>query len=218
MNNKLLKYSALALGLCTAITAFSSCGDTDTEVTTSASETTSNVILSTIEPETVVNKEGLTLEIATQINDYTIYKPQTTVQKEEVAYSYNIALSPNGENSDSSNAGNGGIPKTENEYVEEKIEEKENGVSVMAKSSSAFIGNSATVMIQGEAGKQYTLEFYEAPNKKADYEGLGTKKADENGIVSWTFEIGDSCKKGNRKVYIKEKNSDNYAQTSITIQ
>ena len=217
MKNKLIRFSALTLGLCTAITAFSSCEKSKSEITTTAAaETTAEIILTTAEPETVINQEGVTLEIATQINNYTIYKPQTTAKKEDVAYSYNIAQAPNGGNADSAN--NNENKKTENEYMFEKIEEKENGISVMAKTSSAFKGNSATVMIQGEAGKQYTLEFYEAPDKKADYDGLGTKKADENGIVSWTFKIEESCKKGNRKILIKEKGSDNYAQTSITIQ
>lgn len=220
MKNYILKISALTLGLCTAITALSSCRNTKTETTTTAlPETTANIVQTTDEPETVINHEGVTLEIATQIKNYTIYKPQTTaMKKEDVVYSYNIAQAPNGGHSDSDNIGNGENKKTENEYVYEKIEEKENGISIMAKTSSAFIGNTATVMIQGEAGKQYTLEFYKAPNEKADYEGLGTKKADENGIVSWTFEIGENCKKGNRKVLIKEKNSGNYAQSSITIQ
>ncbi len=218
MKNRIIRLSALTVGLCTAITAFSSCGGNETDVTTTAHESTTQAVQTTKVAETVINKEGLTLEIATQINDYTIYRPQTTAKKNDVAYTYNIAQSPNAGNSDSDNGDKADNKAPENDYINEIIEEKEKGISVVAKSSSAFIGNTATVMIQGTAGKQYTFEFYEAPDVKADYDGLGTKKADENGIVSWTFEIGDSCKKGNRKIYIKEKNSGNYIQTSINIQ
>lgn len=212
--NNFKRFSAFILILSAALTVFTSCDGNETETTTAPLETT-QIVQTTNEPETVINKDGITLEIESQNNDYTFYKPQTTLKKENIDYTYNFAQSQDNENKNSANKE---TKKAENEYIYENIEEKENGISIMAKTSSAFIGNTATIMIQGEKGKQYTLEFYTAPNEKADYDGLGTKKADENGIVSWTFEIGDNCKKGNRKIYIKEKNSGNYAQTSINIQ
>lgn len=212
--NNFKRFSVFILILSTALTVFTSCDGNETETTTAPLETT-QIVQTTNEPETVINNDGITLEIASQNNDYTFYKPQTTLKKENIDYTYNFAQSQDNENKNSANKE---TKKAENEYIYENIEEKENGISIMAKTSSAFIGNTATIMIQGEKGKQYTLEFYTSPNEKADYDGLGTKKADENGIVSWTFEIGDNCKKGNRKIYIKEKNSGNYAQTSIIIQ
>ena len=212
--NNFKRFSAFILILSTALSVFTSCDGNETETTTSPLETT-QIVQTTNEPETVINKDGITLEIESQNNDYTFYKPQTTLKKENIDYTYNFAQLQDNENKNSANKE---TKKAENEYIYENIEEKENGISIMAKTSSAFIGNTATIMIQGEKGKQYTLEFYTAPNEKADYDGIGTKKADENGIVSWTFEIGDNCKKGNRKIYIKEKNSGNYAQTSINIQ
>ena len=212
--NNFKRFSAFILILSTALTVFTSCDGNETETTTAPLETT-QIVQTTNEPETVINNDGITLEIASQNNDYTFYKPQTTLKKENIDYTYNFAQLQYNENKNSANKE---TKKAENEYIYENIEEKENGISIMAKTSSAFIGNTATIMIQGEKGKQYTLEFYTAPNEKADYDGIGTKKADENGIVSWTFEIGDNCKKGNRKIYIKEKNSGNFAQTSINIQ
>lgn len=212
--NNFKRFSAFILILSAALTVFTSCDGNETETTTAQLETT-QIVQTTNEPETVINKDGITLEIESQNNDYTFYKPQTTLKKENIDYTYNFAQLQDNENKNSANKE---TKKAENEYIYENIEEKENGISIMAKTSSAFIGNTATIMIQGEKGKQYTLEFYTAPNEKADYDGIGTKKADENGIVSWTFEIGDNCKKGNRKIYIKEKNSGNYAQTSINIQ
>ena len=73
-------------------------------------------------------------------------------------------------------------------------------------------------MIQGTPGKQYSIDFYESPGKKADYSDLNTQTADDSGFVSWSFIIEETCAKGPRKLYIKEKNSSNYIQTSIFVQ
>lgn len=99
-----------------------------------------------------------------------------------------------------------------------KIEEISSGVSVIAKTSPVGRGDSATVIIMGKPGAEYSIEFYESDNKTASYSGLESKKADSSGVCSWTFKVGSSCESGERKIIIKEKNSGNYAQTSITVQ
>lgn len=99
-----------------------------------------------------------------------------------------------------------------------KIEEISNGVSVITKTSPVGRGDSATVIIMGAPDAEYSIEFYESDKKTASYSGLETKTADSSGVCSWTFKIGNSCESGERKIIIKEKNSGNYAQTSITVQ
>lgn len=100
----------------------------------------------------------------------------------------------------------------------EVIPEKSKGISLMTKTTPVNIGNSAVIMIQGTAGKKYTIDFYESTDKTANYKGLETKTADSNGFVTWSFIIEDDCDPGDRKIIIKEKNSSNYIQTSITVQ
>ncbi|MGN0573126.1 MAG: hypothetical protein ACI4IX_04225 [Acutalibacteraceae bacterium] len=99
-----------------------------------------------------------------------------------------------------------------------KIEEISNGVSVITKTSPVGRGDSATVIIMGKPGAEYSIEFYESDKKTASYSGLESKTADNSGVCSWTFKIGSSCEPGERKIIVKEKNSGNYAQTSITVQ
>ncbi|MBQ8014622.1 MAG: hypothetical protein IJ264_00365, partial [Clostridia bacterium] len=109
-------------------------------------------------------------------------------------------------------------PTTTKAPSTEVIPEKSNGISLMTKTTPVVIGNSAVIMVQGTAGKKYTIDFYKSADKTADYDGLETKTADSNGFVTWTFVIDDSCDRGNRKIVIKEKNSSNYLQTSIAVQ
>ena len=99
-----------------------------------------------------------------------------------------------------------------------KVEEINSGVSVITKTSPVGRGDSATIIIMGTPGAKYSIEFYESDKKVASYSGLENKTADSSGICSWTFKIGSSCEPGERKIIIKEKNSGNYAQTSISVQ
>ena len=207
---KIIKASALAL---TAAALLSSCGGkTELPTETRIQETTTVV---TTKAETVVNKEGEVLEIATKNENYTIYVAPTA--KPTIAYSiaggdytYNIADVGN-ESADNTNAGTTAKKKPQ------VIEEKAKGISLVTKSSTVMAGNTATIMIQGNAGKSYSIDFYETESSKASYSGLEDKKADENGFVSWTFEIDKDCESGNHKLYVAEKSSGNYIQTYITV-
>ncbi len=99
----------------------------------------------------------------------------------------------------------------------DKISEENNGLHILSKTTPVIKGNSASIIITGTPFAEYTIEFYETATKKAAYSGLGTEKADSNGIATWTFTIEGDCEAGNRKVIIREKNSDKYIQTSITV-
>lgn len=199
---KIITASALML---TAAALFSSCNG-KTELPTVA-QTTEQTTVITTKAETVVNKDGEVLEIATQNENYTIYAAPT--QKQTVAYSiaYNIPDSPNESTPD----------KTATTKKLEIIEEKSNGISLITKSTVVMAGSSATVMIQGNAGEKYSIDFYETSSSKASYKGLEEKKADENGYVTWSFTVDESCESGNHIIYIAEKGSRNYIQTYITV-
>ena len=184
-----------------------SCDKKPAEQTETSASTTIPEI--STKAETVINNEGDVLEIATVNNNYTYYNPQT--KKHTVAYSYAYNIAAPSDNSQNENAG------TNSNKPLEVIEEKSNGISLITKSNAVISGNSATVMIQGTPGKKYTIDFYESASEKASYSGLEEKTADDTGLVTWTFNIDESCEKGNRKIYIKEKNSSKYIQTYITV-
>ncbi len=100
----------------------------------------------------------------------------------------------------------------------ETVKEESKGISVLFKSDNVSKGSSATISVIGEAGKTYSIDFYKNTNTISEANGLGDMKADENGMIIWTFEIESDCESGNRKVIIKETGSDNFVQTSINIK
>lgn len=221
MKNKLRTVSAVILTACAATSILSSCTD---KAENDATTVPTTVI--TTEAMTVIQDDGVTLEIASQNENYTIYKPVTGATKKTEAYIY--ASAPSEKTDEGYTYNIVGTKKSEesekqtqagkNNSSDEKIEEKSKGISLVTKSTPVMVGSSATIMIQGTPNKKYSIEFYESSSKKASYSGLESKNADENGLVTWTFEIDESCESGNRKIYIKENSSGNYLQTSITVQ
>lgn len=110
------------------------------------------------------------------------------------------------------------VPATKKTVINDTVNEKSVGISMLSKSDPVQIGNHASIIIKGTPGKIYSINFYESPEMPANYSALEDKKADANGFVSWSFEIRNSCDLGKRKVIIKESNSDNYIETSITVK
>lgn len=99
-----------------------------------------------------------------------------------------------------------------------KVEEIANGITLITKTSPVSKNNAATIVVLGTPGKSYSIEFYKNNTQKASSDGLGNTISDSSGYATWTFLIEEDCEPGERKVIIKEKNSDKYIQTSITIQ
>ncbi len=110
------------------------------------------------------------------------------------------------------------VQTTKKPVVNDTVNEKSVGISMLTKTDPVQIGNQATIFIQGTPGKTYSIEFYETPSSVASLTSLEDKKADANGFVSWTFEIRNTCNPGMRKLVVKEKNSSNYLETSITVK
>lgn len=100
----------------------------------------------------------------------------------------------------------------------EIIKEESKGINIVFKSESVEKNNTASIMIQGTPGKKYSIDFYVTASDIADYSALADQTADENGFVTWTFNVPTSCESGNRKIVIRESGSDNYVQTSINIK
>lgn len=111
------------------------------------------------------------------------------------------------------------VTKADSDPVyDEKVSEESEGINIVFKTDSVEKGSSASIMIQGEPGKKYSIEFYVSPTETANLSALEEKTADENGLVTWTFNIPMSCSTGSKKIIIKEKNSTDYAQTSINVR
>ncbi len=100
----------------------------------------------------------------------------------------------------------------------DKIDEINNGITVITKTSPVSRGNGASIIIYGTPDKTYSIEFYENADNPVKSEELSDKTADDNGFVSWTFKIGENCESGNKKIIVREKNSNKFVQTSITVQ
>ena len=97
------------------------------------------------------------------------------------------------------------------------VPEKSNGLSILFKSDNVSKGGDAAITVNGEKGKEYSIEVYRNGNDETlTSDTLKPVKADENGFASWTFSTS-SCDKGYRKIIIREKNSDKYIQTSILV-
>ncbi len=107
------------------------------------------------------------------------------------------------------------VPTTKRPAVDDVVNEKAVGLFLLSKTDPVQTGNQATVFIQGTPGKTYSIDFYETLSSTAK---IDDAKADANGFVSWSFEITDSCSPGKRKIIIKENNSANYIETSITVR
>lgn len=110
------------------------------------------------------------------------------------------------------------VATTKLPVIDDKINENSVGIFMLSKTDPIQTGNQANIVVKGTPGKTYSIEFYESPSSVAKMTELENKKADENGFVSWTFEIRNTCNPGKRKVIIKENNSDNYIETSITVR
>ncbi len=236
------KLSSLILILCTVSTVLASCNDKENTDYSSTSNEEKIIITEFItEKETVkVNVTDNNGEVSVSVSEKIFTVPVTkiitseksnteetykaaTIQKDNTSKS-TVYIPSTVQKTNYSEAETSAVQikttsaTTKKAVVDDKINEQSIGISLLTKSESVLIGNEATIFIQGTPGKTYSIEFYETPSTAANSDSLKDKKADENGIVSWTFEIKSNCNPGKRKLIIKEKNSSNYLETSITVK
>lgn len=204
MRNKIKILSATIISISIAASAFTACNQDNTK-------------------ETVTNPQSEKVS-ATHSPDYTYNTIIITTQEDETEFVHIVPPVPTEKTNNKTEAQ---TQKTSLSAIEnttkkaasgEKVDELSNGLYIVTKTTPVTKGNSATVVIQGTPDAEYTIEFYESASKKASYEGLNKIKADSSGFAAWTFTIEDSCESGERKIIIKEKNSDKFIQTSITVQ
>lgn len=198
--NKFKNLSAIILVIC-SLAAFSSCTDkTDVDTSsTSANENITESIVNTKTADDVINnlteKQAVTVNVTDKKGKPSVSVSETAKQELKTT-----------------------VPTTKKTVINDNINEKAVGIFIMTKSDPVQVGNYATIFIQGTPGKTYSIEFYETPSIKADFSDLKDKKADSNGFVSWSFEIRNTCALGKRKIVVKENNSNNYLETSITVK
>lgn len=241
--NNFKKISAIILVFC-SLAAFASCSDkTDTSVTSATNETVSEefsevekidtkvteiVINNVTEKQTVAvsvtDKKG---NVSVSVSEKVVVIPQTVIisQTVKIPQTTNQPVSDPTKPLASTSTQKATttkvirtVPVVTKPVVDDTIIEKAVGISMLTKSDPVQTGNYATVYIQGTPGKTYSIDFYQSPSVEMKSKDLEDKTADENGFVSWSFEIKNDCSAGKRKVVIKEANSNNYLETSITVR
>lgn len=245
--NNFKKISAIILALCTAATILTSCKNNDetTDISTTALNNTTAEINEEPKTTVVTDNEGKTV-IQTilqtvQSNTYASKTEKVVTGKQTVKVSVtdkkgNISVSvsekivtiPNTtkvttttappKNTTRKPTVKTTVKTTKKPVINDTVNEKAVGIALLSKSDPVQSGNHASVVIQGKPGKTYSIEFYDSPSSVAQYKTLENKTADANGFVSWAFKIPSSCTLGKRKIIIKEINSSNYIETSITIK
>lgn len=219
---------------------FSGCDNkTETNTTSADTETTSSDVGKTTEKEPETNPPTTATTVYSDKN-YTyhsvVYQTEKKTDKNNEEYTYaviqttefvpiTIITTPKTTKTETTKAAKTETTKkpSENKTTTRKtgstepIKEIANGLNVLTKTTPVNAGNSATITIMGNPNKNYSIEFFEDGSTPSVTTGLETKKSDASGFVSWTFTVSPLCSAGPKKIVIKEKGTNNYIQTSITV-
>lgn len=201
MKNKIKLFSAAVLILSVIFSVLTACGSDNAETPTASRTDEATKIHAT---DYTYNTVAPVTENATE---YVHTVPPVPTEKEENKQPHSQKTSS--VESDTT---------TKKTSSDSKVDELSNGLFIITKTSPVAKGNSATVVIQGTPGAAYSIEFYKNDKEKAAYEGIRETSANSSGFASWTFTVEDNCESGERKIIIKEKNSNKFIQTSITVQ
>lgn len=223
---KITALTAAVLSVCLFALVFSSCDKTNdkskknTDNNTTANQAADSSALPT-------NEDGIAYSMGADGHRYYIYPDnETETESSNIAQPTKQTLIEKTTEAETNKATVSKAEKTtkkndttaKSNISNETVKNESKGISVISKTSPVKKGNSASVTIMGQSGKTYSIEFYKNSSAIASADGLGTQTADSNGLVTWTFEVGYDCEVGNRKIIIKEKGSDNFVQTSITVE
>lgn len=214
---QILAVSVLSVCLFSAV--FTACDKkTDNSETT---ETSSNIISNTVE-----SSQSVSFSMGADGYKYYIYESDNTETEnvgQQVTNHTLLTFTKKAETTKKTETQTAKPTKKDETTVksnvyDETVKSESKGISVLTKTTPVKKGNTATIAILGQAGKSYSIEFYKNASSVAASAGLSSKTADENGMAVWTFDIGYDCETGNRKIIIRENGSDNFVQTSITIE
>lgn len=239
--NNFKRISAVILAICTAAAIFASCGNNNPTTVETSVITEFITEKETVEVQVTDEKGNLSVSVSEKIVTVPVTKTVTikneekatnassdesvitqesvaVTRKDSVATTVKTPVTTKKSDAKTTTGKTvvkTTVPATKKPVVDDIINEKAVGLFLLSKTDPVQTGNQATVFIQGTPGKTYSFEFYETPESKAKIEDA---KADANGFVSWSFEITNACNAGKRKVLIKENNSENYIETSITVR
>lgn len=246
MKNKLYLISAAILTLSVILCACGK-KEPAKKTTSPAEETATTAAVAATAEQTEIITETATYVDESGYHVVSIYVPTSEGSKESFSYTlppvpthkteptYKTETLPQSQNQGGNTPGTPDAPKqtqaqkpdvtqvittqktTERATQPVTVPEKSNGLSILFKSDNVSKGGDAAITVNGEKGKEYSIEVYRNGNDETlTSDALKPVKADENGFVSWTFSTS-SCDKGYRKIIIREKNSDKYIQTSILV-
>ena len=233
---------ALIAILCITVSVVSGCGGNDETVTTTASQTADEESTASTD-KTTIPKEITTATTVYSDENYTyhsyVYQTEKETDSKGAEYTYKVTSTtefvpvsivtvPKTTKVQTTKPPlNSSTQKTEKENVAssqrnpvvstQPVKEISEGISVLTKTTPVLAGNSVTITVCGTPGKTYSIEFYDEGSTPSVTSGLENKKANEEGIVSWTFSTSPLCSAGSKKIIVKENGSKNYLQTSITV-
>ena len=75
-------------------------------------------------------------------------------------------------------------------------------------------GSTASVTIQGAPNTDYTIHVY-YDSGESEAEGLGMKKSDANGVVSWEWKVGIKTNPGTHAIKVVGGNAENSVQFEV---
>lgn len=217
--------ASAVLSVCVFSAVFTACdkNTVNSETTTvSETQTTEKNTLS----EFPTNEDGTAYSMGEDGHRYYIYpenettaeNPAAPTEKQTTAVKTTKAKTTEVQSTKAEKTTKKAVTTTKNNVPDVTVKDESKGFQLLMKTPSAKKGTTATISILGQAGKTYSIDFYKNQTETASYSGLDSKTADENGMVIWTFEVGFDCDAGTRKILIKEKGSDNFVQTSITVE
>lgn len=92
---------------------------------------------------------------------------------------------------------------TDNKKIEKTIDNKKNDSKIEIVNVSTIAGETGEIKIKGEANKEYSIKlYYSSGISKA--KGLESKTSDNEGYVTWNFNIPKNTKRGNYKFMIND--------------
>lgn len=236
MKKKLNLIASVILIVCVSLTVFASCQKDEAKNTTTKAE-----ISATTTQSATVTAPASEVEVATEVvtyndeNGYTVYSYVEVTNAQSnlpVAGPEETPATAAGTTSSAQQGANSGAtPSTapvrttavvpENTTVNPDefptLPEISNGI-ILVRTKYAARGDLVSVsVVMANPNSEYTIEFYETDTRVSDSAGLEPKTASANGSIEWRFTVDDDCEIGTRKLIIREKGTDNYAQTYVIV-
>lgn len=230
MKKKLNLFASVILIVCISLTVFASCQKDEAKSTTTTKAESS----ATTAQAVTVTEQSPVSEGATEVITYNDENGYTIYSYVDVTNVPNNAPVAGPEENPATTAGTTASASTsstapatattvtpENTTIDPDefptLPEISNGI-ILVRTKYASRGDLVSVsVVMANPNSEYTIEFYETDTRVSDSDGLEPKIASSNGTVEWRFTLDDDCQIGTRKLIIREKGTDNYAQTYIIV-